>query len=123
VFERRAFSWSCDEAASAPALVAAQRGGLSWTREQPNRPYIPDMIRIAISQAAFDAIALNMPLGSVGFENALAPNNECMCGSITRPSPNSASCAGRAIAIPMQSCASLNKSAPIRSTSCGRPFD
>ena len=27
------------------------------------------MIRIAISQAAFDAIASTMPLGSVGYEN------------------------------------------------------
>ena len=27
------------------------------------------MIRIAISQAAFDAIAATLPLGSVGFEN------------------------------------------------------
>jgi hypothetical protein len=28
------------------------------------------MIRIAISQAAFDAIAGTLPLGSVGYENA-----------------------------------------------------
>jgi hypothetical protein len=34
------------------------------------------MIRIAISQAAFDAIASTMPLGSVGFENARAPNGD-----------------------------------------------
>ena len=27
------------------------------------------MVRIAISQAAFDAIARTMPLGSVGYEN------------------------------------------------------
>jgi hypothetical protein len=30
----------------------------------------PDMIRIAISQAAFDAIALTLALGSMNFENA-----------------------------------------------------
>jgi hypothetical protein len=34
------------------------------------------MVRIAISQAAFDAIASTMALGSVGFENAPAPKNE-----------------------------------------------
>jgi hypothetical protein len=28
------------------------------------------MVRIAISQAAFDAIAKTLPLGSVGYENA-----------------------------------------------------
>jgi hypothetical protein len=39
-------------------------------------PHIPDMVRIAISQAAFDAIAGTMALGSVGFENAPAPKNE-----------------------------------------------
>ena len=34
------------------------------------------MIRIAISQAAFDAIASTMVLGSIGFENVPAPSNE-----------------------------------------------
>ena len=29
------------------------------------------MIRIAISQAAFDAIAATLPLGSVGYENKI----------------------------------------------------
>jgi hypothetical protein len=32
------------------------------------------LIKIAISQAAFDAIAATLSLGSVGFENA---TNEC----------------------------------------------
>jgi len=32
------------------------------------RSYISEMVRIAISQAAFDAIAATMPLGSVGFD-------------------------------------------------------
>jgi hypothetical protein len=31
----------------------------------------PDMIRIAISQAAFDAISATMPVGCVGYENAV----------------------------------------------------
>jgi hypothetical protein len=31
----------------------------------------PPMVRIAISQEAFDAIARTMPIGSVGFENEL----------------------------------------------------
>ena len=34
------------------------------------------MIRIAITQAAFDAIASTMPLGSVGYENEVGPNGE-----------------------------------------------
>jgi hypothetical protein len=34
------------------------------------------MIRIAISQAAFDAIVATMALGSVGFENASNENGE-----------------------------------------------
>jgi hypothetical protein len=38
--------------------------------------YIHAMVRIAISQSAFDAIASTMALGSVGFENVRAPNNE-----------------------------------------------
>jgi hypothetical protein len=36
----------------------------------------PTMVRIAISQAAFDAIAATLPLGAVGFENARAPNGD-----------------------------------------------
>ena len=34
------------------------------------------MIRIAISQAAFDAIVANMQLGSVGYENATNERGE-----------------------------------------------
>jgi hypothetical protein len=34
------------------------------------------MVRIAISQAAFDAIAKTLPLGSVGFENATNEKGE-----------------------------------------------
>jgi hypothetical protein len=34
------------------------------------------VIRIAISQAAFDAIAATLPLGSVGFENASTEKGE-----------------------------------------------
>jgi hypothetical protein len=34
------------------------------------------MVRIAISQAAFNAIVATMPLGSVGFENASNENGE-----------------------------------------------
>ena len=34
------------------------------------------MIRIAISQAAFDAIAATLPLGSVSFENAITENGD-----------------------------------------------
>ena len=33
------------------------------------RTYIGRVIRIAISQAAFDALAATLPIGSVGFEN------------------------------------------------------
>ena len=34
------------------------------------------MVRIAISQAAFEAIAATLPLGSVGFENATNERGE-----------------------------------------------
>jgi hypothetical protein len=34
------------------------------------------LIRIAISQAAFDAIVATMPLGSVGYENASNENGQ-----------------------------------------------
>ena len=34
------------------------------------------MVRIAISQAAFDAIAKTLPLGSVSFENKTNQNGE-----------------------------------------------
>jgi hypothetical protein len=34
------------------------------------------MVRIAISEAAFDAIAKTLPLGSVGFENKVNEKGE-----------------------------------------------
>ena len=34
------------------------------------------MVRIAISQAAFDAIAKTLPLGSIGYENAVNEKGE-----------------------------------------------
>ena len=34
------------------------------------------MIRIAISQAAFEAISATLPLGSVGYENGPSKNGE-----------------------------------------------
>ena len=34
------------------------------------------MVRISISQAAFDAIAATLPLGSVGYENATNERGE-----------------------------------------------
>jgi hypothetical protein len=34
------------------------------------------MVRIVISQAAFDAIAKTLPLGSVGYENAVNEKDE-----------------------------------------------
>jgi hypothetical protein len=34
------------------------------------------MVRIAISQAAFDAIASTLPLGSVGYENEVNQHGE-----------------------------------------------
>jgi hypothetical protein len=37
--------------------------------------YFPDTVRIAISQAAFDALAATLPC-SVGFEHARAPNGD-----------------------------------------------
>ncbi len=43
---------------------------------QREHSYIGRVIRIAISQTAFDAIASTMPLGSVGFENKRAANGD-----------------------------------------------
>jgi hypothetical protein len=45
------------------------------------------MIRIAISQAAFDAIARTLALGSVGYENETNERGESSCGSTTPLSP------------------------------------
>jgi hypothetical protein len=39
------------------------------------RTYIPDMVRISITPAAFDAIAATLP-GNVGFENARDTNGD-----------------------------------------------
>jgi hypothetical protein len=38
--------------------------------------YFLDMVQISISPATFAAIAETMPLGSIGFENARAPNGD-----------------------------------------------
>jgi hypothetical protein len=59
--------------------------GASWVREgapasalgyNPTRPYRRCMIRIAVTPAAFEAIAATMPLGSVGYENAVNERGE-----------------------------------------------
>ena len=43
------------------------------------------MIRIAVTQAAFDAIAKTLALGSTGYENAVNEKGErLVCGSIVR---------------------------------------
>ncbi|MGO9391609.1 hypothetical protein [Rhodoblastus sp.] len=42
------------------------------------RAYIPIMIRVAISPAAFDAIVATLPVGSVGFEAEPGENGERM---------------------------------------------
>jgi hypothetical protein len=36
--------------------------------------YIADMVRVAITSAAFDGIASNMPLGNVGFKPEREPD-------------------------------------------------
>jgi hypothetical protein len=38
--------------------------------------YFLDMVQISISPATFAAIAETMPIGSIGFENARAPNGD-----------------------------------------------
>jgi hypothetical protein len=53
------------------------RGGNG--RQKPARdckPRLSAVVRIAISQAAFDAIAKTLPLGSVGYENATNEKGE-----------------------------------------------
>ena len=62
------------------------------------------MIRIAISQAAFDAIASTLPLGSVGYEDGPSVNGE----RLIRLAPNVVdrlrAMGGRARATAMLSC-------------------
>jgi hypothetical protein len=48
------------------------------------------MVRIAISQAAFDAIAATLPLGNVGYENKIDERDVwlkevCVCGPSFEP--------------------------------------
>jgi hypothetical protein len=45
------------------------------------------MIRIAITQAAFDAIAKTLPLGSVGYERECAPRKVNDLAGGRRPDP------------------------------------
>ena len=55
------------------------------------------MIRIAITQAAFDAIAKTLPFGSVGDENATNEKGERLdLVGAERGRPPPVSCAGRA---------------------------
>jgi hypothetical protein len=63
------------------------------------------MIRIAISQAAFEAIARTLPLGSAGYENPVNEHGERYVCSTGRLSTGSARCAGQARAIATPSCA------------------
>ena len=45
--------------------------------QHPDCGWCPDrMIRIAISRAAFDAIAATLPFGSMSFENKIDENGE-----------------------------------------------
>jgi hypothetical protein len=49
------------------------------------------MVRIAISQAAFDAIAKTLPIGSVGYENKVNEKGEPVTpGRSGPPSPANA---------------------------------
>ena len=53
-----------------PRWVAIKRG------RAPHRPRLDLMIRIAITAAAFDAIAATLPLGSVTYENHVNERGE-----------------------------------------------
>ena len=50
-------------------VQGAIRGAYDSIAQPTVRSHIPGVIRIAISQAAFNAIAATLPLGSVGYEN------------------------------------------------------
>ena len=52
------------------------RPALRGVSFEPISPHIGNVIRIAISQAAFDAIAETLPFGSVGYENETTANGE-----------------------------------------------
>jgi hypothetical protein len=58
------------------------------------RSYLAGMVRIAISPAAFDAIASTMPLGNVGFKPEREPDGSIRNGSTVASSIGSTRCAG-----------------------------
>ena len=49
------------------------------SRQLLSRPYILGMVRIAISQAAFNAIAATLPLGSVGYAPRIGKGEVHVC--------------------------------------------
>ena len=56
------------------------------------------MIRVAISQAAFDALASTLPLGSVGYENKTDEQGQRLIWLDRAATTGYAPCAGRATA-------------------------
>ena len=51
-------------------------GAAAWTGKDKGEPGEAAMIRIAITQAAFDALAATLPLGSVAYETELDAKGE-----------------------------------------------
>jgi hypothetical protein len=64
------------------------------------------MIRIAITQAAFDAIAATLPLGSVGYENKTDEHGNRLVRLDSAMVTGCAHCGARARAIQTWSCES-----------------
>jgi hypothetical protein len=59
------------------------------------------VIKIAISQAAFDAVAKTLPLGTVAFEAWVTPTSERVIYLDDREADKLDRCAARARVIPM----------------------
>jgi hypothetical protein len=65
--------------------------------------------RIAITQAAFDAISATLPLGSVGYENATNEHGKRLIGWTRRRWTGSGRCEGRASRLSTVSCVSRGR--------------
>jgi hypothetical protein len=67
------------------------------------------MVRIAITQAAFDAIAKTLPFGDVGYENKLNEKGECLIWLEPSVVDRLRSLRGRARATATSSCGWLGR--------------
>jgi hypothetical protein len=83
-------------------LLACRLAGLSALepRDASVEIEMVRMIRIVLTEEAFEAIKATMPLGSVGFEKRSTPRASARSGLRRTCSTSSRRCADRARAIP-----------------------